>query len=76
VQDFAVVCSVIDTKYDIIMWEEHEQKSDPLASATREPLFHCSSHIMASYCVSYRELKHVGRQHDGNGNNESMKINK
>jgi hypothetical protein len=39
-----VVCSVIDTQYDIIMWEELH-KSDPLASAALEPLF-CSSHIM------------------------------
>ena len=34
--DFVVVCSVIDTQYDIIMWEE--QKSDPLVSAARELL--------------------------------------
>ena len=53
-KDFSVVCLVIDTQYDVTMWEE--QKSDPLASATREPPFHCASHIVTSYCVSITEL--------------------
>jgi hypothetical protein len=26
-QDFAVVCSVIDTKYDVLMWEEQKSGS-------------------------------------------------
>jgi hypothetical protein len=45
---FAVVCSDIDTQYDVIMWEE---QSDILASAAPEPFF-CSFYIMTSYCVS------------------------
>ena len=44
--------SVIDTQYDVIMWEE--QQSETLASAARVPTF-CSSHIMMSYCVFITE---------------------
>jgi hypothetical protein len=50
--NFAVVCSVIDTQYDVIMWEE--QKNDSLTSTARAHFF-CSSHIMTSYCVSITE---------------------
>jgi hypothetical protein len=27
--DFAVVCSVIDTQYDVIMWEEQKSGHEP-----------------------------------------------
>jgi hypothetical protein len=52
--DFAIVCSVIDTQHDVIMWEE--QKSDKLALGTSRHFLR-SSHITTSYCLSITEQR-------------------
>jgi hypothetical protein len=52
-KDFAVVCSVIDTQHDVIMWEE--QKSGHEQPRRRVGHFLFFPHIMVSYYVPITE---------------------